>query len=206
MPVHDKQMPDTGLVWTRVAPMKWRKIAPATSPSAAEVAIVHPAKRARTLTVNNKTVADFTNWLDFLQHMDHDAYVTLMGDFVRVEALECDSYLKGRGTHRETIWTPICAGENPYRGHPCSHPYGFKCDINLYGLQYRTEEYEDLKEYIGEYDEYADEDSFESVVRIHQLDEDLVRKQNLLVAAEANGVKVYKSWSKPRIWKALLSA
>ena len=31
-------------------------------------------------------------------------------------------------------------------------------------------------------------------------------KQNLLDAAEANGIKVYKSWTKARLWKALISA
>ena len=31
-------------------------------------------------------------------------------------------------------------------------------------------------------------------------------KKHLLAAAEANGIKVFTSWTKPRLWKALLSA
>ena len=41
---------------------------------------------------------------------------------------------------------------------------------------------------------------------IRDWDKDHMDKKKLLAAAEANGIKVYKSWSKPRIWKALLSA
>ena len=80
MPVHDKQMPETGLKWIKVAPGKWREDA--------EVAIVQRPKRARTLTFNDKTVADFKNWLDFLEHMDHDAYITLMRYLVGTVVIE----------------------------------------------------------------------------------------------------------------------
>ena len=179
MPVHDKQMPESGLVWTKVAPGKWRE--------AAEVAIVQHPKRARTLPFNDKTAADFKNWLDFLEHMNHDAYITLM------------RYLVGTGVIEHHDWA--AAGNlKPYKyKSTCTfylpgYPYcRLDRDINIYGLQYSTEEISDF-----------DEDSYEHITRFcinwgH-------KKNNLLAAAEANGIKVFKSWSKPRIWKALLSA
>jgi hypothetical protein len=75
-------------------------------------------------------------------------------------------------------------------------------EINIYGLRYLT---------TSTYFKHVDIPS-----RAHQIfpsgasrffdKKKFFEKKNLLAAAEANGIKVYKSWSKPRIWKALLSA
>ena len=62
-------------------------------------------------------------------------------------------------------------------------------DINIYGLQYST--YSTKGEMMDNV--YISHKSYKN-------------KKNLLATAEANGIKVFKSWSKPRIWKALLSA
>lgn len=172
------------LVWTRVGSKEWRKIAPGTSASAAEVAVVQPTKRAKT---GGKI--KHTNWLTFLEHKNNDAYRILMEWCVRVEALEVDRSLNNGGRGTRPIWTPIRAGERPFgHFHPCSNPYGFgKFDVNIYSLPYSTVVLEDI-------------------VCICESDKRLIQKEKLLAAAESNGIKAYKSWSKPRIWKALLSA
>jgi hypothetical protein len=185
MPVHDKQMPetqmpDTKLKWTRVAPMKWRKVAPAAT-VVADDAADQSAKRARTLTLNNKTVADFKNWLDFLQHMDHDAHVTLMRYFVGAGVIE-----------NKSTWADRVAS---WLAFPMSISYTCSEDISIYGLQYTT--YDRDNSY-----------SYSSIAHVHisDCDKDLVDKAKLLAAAAANGIEVHKSWTKPRLWKALLSA
>ena len=180
--MHDKQMSDTDtglkwMMWIKVAPGKWREDA--------EVAIVQRPKRARALPFNDKKVADFKNWLDFLEHMDHDAYVTLM------------RYMVGTGVIEHRDWAAagntVIKGANLMTVLFCrlNHCY----DINIYGLQYTT---------------YNKDNSYShsSIAHVHirDWDKDHMDKKKLLAAAEANGIKVYKSWSKPRIWKALLSA
>jgi hypothetical protein len=200
MPVPDEQMP--GLVWTKVAPGKWREVAPVVTevaPVVTDDAADQSAKRARTLTFNDKKVADFKNWLDFLEHMDHDAYVTLMRYFVNVEAFEPQARLDG----------PIRARWNQNRPRARCHlrPGLSKYkepEVNIYGLKYRTRDrqyfdYDDVSYYwimsvrpSGDQNDYSGEKPN--------------LKKHLLAAAEANGIKVYKSWSKPRLWKALLSA
>jgi hypothetical protein len=180
----ETQMPDTKLKWTRVAPMKWRKVAPAAT-VVADDAADQSAKRARTLTLNNKTVADFKNWLDFLAHMDHDAYITLM------------RYMVGTGVIEHRDWAAagntVIKGANLMTVLFCrlNHCY----DINIYGLQYTT---------------YNKDNSYShsSIAHVHirDWDKDHMDKKKLLAAAEANGIKVSKGWTKPRLWKALLSA
>jgi hypothetical protein len=158
--VHDKQMSDTD---TGLKRMKWIKVAPGKWREDAEVAIVQRPKRARALPFNDKKVADFKNWLDFLEHMDHDAYVTLVRYMVGTGVIEYN-YQMMIGVLK---WY----------------------DINIYGLQYST---------------YSTKgEMMDNVYISHKR---YKNKKNLLAAAEANGIKVYKSWSKPRIWKALLSA
>ena len=185
----DTQMPDTKLKWTRVAPMKWRKVAPAAT-VVADDAADQSAKRARTLTFNDKKVADFKNWLDFLEHMDHDAYVTLMRYFVNVEAFEPQARLDG----------PIRARWNQNRPRARCHlrPGLSKYkepEVNIYGLKYRTREVQDY-----------DDVSYYWIMSVRPSGEKPNLKKHLLAAAEANGIKVSKGWSKPRLWKALLSA
>ena len=200
MPVpYDKHMP--GPVWTKVAPGKWREVAPVVTevaPVVTDDAADQSAKRARTLTFNDKN-ADFKNWLDFLEHMDHDAYVTLMRYFVNVEAFEPQARLDG----------PIRARWNQNRPRARCHlrPGLSKYkepEVNIYGLKYRTRDrqyfdYDDVSYYwimsvrpSGDQNDYSGEKPN--------------LKKHLLAAAEANGIKVSKGWTKPRLWKALLSA
>ena len=140
------------------------------------------AQRARTLAFNDKTVADFKNWLDFLEHMDHDAYVTLMRYMVGTGVIEHHDWV---GDIRHWL-SPTHFWKHKLR-HECWHR-----DINIYGLLYTT-----TTHMTSTGNAYID---------IGRKQKEMFEKKNLLAAAEANGIKVYKSWSKPRIWKALLSA
>jgi hypothetical protein len=178
MPVlHDKQMP--GPVWTKVAPGKWREVAPAATVVADDVAD-QSAKRARILTFNDKTVADFKNWLDFLQHMGHDAYVTLMRYFVGTGVIEFHDWAGDINAPARFQLNYI----NSWRFNPW-----LDCrNINIYGLKYTTATQKITRNaYIPKW--------------CHKFFE-----KKHLAAAEANGIKVFKSWTKPRLWKALLSA
>ena len=188
----DTQMPDTKLKWTRVAPDKWRKVAPATT-VVADDAVDQSAKRARTLTFNDKKVADFKNWLDFLEHMDHDAYVTLMRYFVNVEAFEPQARLDGPIRAR---WNQNRPWRWRYHLRPGLSKYK-EPEVNIYGLKYRTRD--------RQYFDY-DDHSYYCIMSVRPSGEKPNLKKHLLAAAEANGIKVSKGWSKPRIWKALLSA
>ena len=162
MPVlHDKQMP--GPVWTKVAPGKWREVAPANSPSAADDAAGQSAKRARTLTLNK-------NRLDFLKHADHDAYVYLMRHFVGTGVAEFhDSHFRLNDV-----------------GGWLYNPWVDCRSINICGLKYLVT-------------------TTATRAYIPKWCDKFFEKQHLLAAAEANGIRVFKSWTKPRLWKALLS-
>jgi hypothetical protein len=203
MPVHDKQMletqmPDTKLKWTRVAPMKWRKVAPAAT-VVADDAADQSAKRARTLTLNNKTVADFKNWLDFLAHMDHDAYITLMRYMVGTGVIEYNRKDLRDRTYSSFEMLGVVAGWGSRRG---GVKHSNSRDINIYGLRYPTTSNRFKNVDIPRLDHQI----FPSGAQVFFEKKKFFDKKNLLATAEANGIKVFKSWSKPRIWKALLSA
>ena len=166
MPVHDEQMPDTqmpGLVWTKVAPGKWREVAPVVAEVAPVARVTddaadQSAKRARTLTFNDKN-ADFKNWLDVLQHMDHDAYVTLMRYFVNVEAFEPQARLDGPIRAR---WNQNRPWRWRYHLRPGLSKYK-EPEVNIYGLKYRTRD--------RQYFDY-DDDSYYTIMSVAALASD----------------------------------
>ena len=187
MPVHDKQMPESGLVWTKVAPGKWREDD--------EVAIVQRPNRARTLAFNDKTAADFKNWLDFLAHMDHDAYITLMRYMVGTGVIEYNR--KDLRDRTYVSFEMLVLGSRRGGVKHSNSRY-----INIYGLRYPTTASKMKNVDIPS----RDNQIFPSGAKVFFEKKKFFDKKNLLAAAEANGIKVFKSWSKPRIWKAILSA
>jgi hypothetical protein len=195
--VHDKQMSDTD---TGLKRMKWIKVAPGKWREDAEVAIVQRPKRARALPFNDKKVADFKNWLDFLTHMDHDAYITLMRYMVGTGVIEYNRKDLRNWAYRTYVRDPRVIGT--FIKHSDSH------EINIYGLRYlTTSTYLRSEPYFKHVDiPSRDHQIFPSGASRFFDKKKFFEKNNLLAAAEANGIKVYKSWSKPRLWKALLSA
>ena len=85
--------------------------------------------RARTLAFNDKTAADFKNWLDFLAHMDHDAYITLMRYMVGTGVIEYNRKDLRDRTYVDP-WVFV-SGRRRIK-HSDSH------EINIYGLRYPT--------------------------------------------------------------------
>jgi hypothetical protein len=168
MPVpYDKHMP--GPVWTKVAPGKWREVAPAAT-VVVDDAADQPTKRTRTLTLNNR--------LDFLEHADYDAYVHLMRHFV------------GTGLAEFHDWAGDVDAPARFRLHNVGgwlyNPWVDCRTINICGLKYLVT-------------------ATATRAYIPKWCDKFFEKNHLLAAAEANGIKVFKTWSKPRLWKALLS-
>jgi hypothetical protein len=151
----------------------------------AAVVTARSEPRSAYLEWRDRKLEESTNWLDYLQVVNEDAYHVLLRHFVCAQITGNDCYLRDlRSRYYQ---------RNPYddHNHPCVRPWAFSCgyswkghDINICGMKYST-------------------DVFHSV----EINDHGTKMTNnaLVAAAEANGIKAYKSWTKARLWKALMS-